>query len=97
MAAGVLLVAAGSLVVAAYLVASRGGDPDGTTEVSAIVVLGAGVLAGSGPWFWPGGGAAVALVSLEKPCFVFSPSYPAISVAAFAMLAAVVLPFCLSP
>jgi uncharacterized membrane protein (DUF4010 family) len=43
----VLLAGMGALVVVAYLAASRQ-DIDGTTEVSAFVVLAAGVLAGSG-------------------------------------------------
>jgi hypothetical protein len=43
----VLLAAAGGLVVSAYVAASRT-DIDGTTEVAAVVVLAAGVLAGSG-------------------------------------------------
>ena len=46
--ATVLLAAAAALVVVAYVAASRT-DIDGTTEVSAIVVLGAGGLAGLGP------------------------------------------------
>lgn len=46
----VLLGGAALLVAAAYLMASRRGslDPDGTTEIAAIVVLGLGVLAGLG-------------------------------------------------
>ena len=43
----VLLVGATALVVAAYVGASRR-DVDGTTEVAALVVLSAGVLAGTG-------------------------------------------------
>ena len=97
MAAGVLLVAAGSLVVAAYLVASRGGDPDGTTEVSAIVVLGAGVLAGSGHLVLASAVAALtALVLVEKSRIhsVVQTFDPAMLTAAarFAVLALVVLP-----
>jgi uncharacterized membrane protein (DUF4010 family) len=45
--ATVLVAAAGGLVVAGYVAASRI-DRDGTTEVAALVVLGAGVLAGTG-------------------------------------------------
>src|SRR5690242_15482492 len=41
----VLLAGPGALVVVAYLAASRH-DIDGTTDVAAFVVLGAGVLAG---------------------------------------------------
>lgn len=44
----VVLAAAGALVVGAYVVTARGGDVDGTTEVSALVVLAAGALAGRG-------------------------------------------------
>jgi uncharacterized membrane protein (DUF4010 family) len=45
--AGVLLASAGLLVVAAYAAASRR-DVEGTTEVAALVVLAAGVTAGTG-------------------------------------------------
>ena len=45
--AAILLAGAGGLVVAAYYAASKR-DVDGTTEVAAIVVLTAGVLAGAG-------------------------------------------------
>jgi uncharacterized membrane protein (DUF4010 family) len=45
--AAVLLGAAAALVVAAYVAASRH-DVDGTTEVAALVVLGAGTVAGTG-------------------------------------------------
>ncbi len=45
--AGVLVGGAAALVVVAYAAASRR-DVDGTTEVAALVVLAAGVLAGSG-------------------------------------------------
>ncbi len=46
----VLLGGAALLVAAAYVLASRRGtlDPDGTTEVAALVVLGLGVIAGLG-------------------------------------------------
>ena len=43
-----VIAAAAALVVGAYIVTARGGDVDGTTEVSALVVLGAGALAGTG-------------------------------------------------
>jgi uncharacterized membrane protein (DUF4010 family) len=46
-AAGLLLAGAVAIVAAAYLSASRV-DVDGTTEVAALVVLAAGVLAGTG-------------------------------------------------
>ncbi len=45
--ATVLLAAAAALVVAGYVAASRR-EADGTTEVAALIVLAAGVLAGSG-------------------------------------------------
>lgn len=46
----VLLAGAAALVAAAYVIASRRGslDPDATTEVAALVVLGLGVIAGLG-------------------------------------------------
>ncbi|MBI4343477.1 MAG: MgtC/SapB family protein [Candidatus Omnitrophica bacterium] len=43
-----LVIAAAGLVVAAYAVTSRGTDVGGTTEVAALIVLAAGVLAGLG-------------------------------------------------
>ncbi len=48
--AAVLLASAGLLVAAAYVVASRRGsaDPDGTTEMAALVVLGLGAASGLG-------------------------------------------------
>ena len=46
-AATVLLAGAVAITVAAYVAASRQ-DVDGTTEVAALVVLAAGVLAGTG-------------------------------------------------
>lgn len=46
-AAGALLIAAAAVIVAAYVAASRH-DVDATTEVAALVVLAAGVLAGLG-------------------------------------------------
>lgn len=66
-ALGALLMAgAVALVVAAYVVASRR-DPDGTTEVAALVVLGAGLLAGTGQWVLAGGAITVtALLLVEK-------------------------------
>jgi uncharacterized membrane protein (DUF4010 family) len=47
-AAASLLGASLLLVVVAYGVAAARGDPDGTTEVAALLVLAAGVLAGTG-------------------------------------------------
>ena len=43
-----VIAAAAALVVGAYIVTARGGDVDGTTEVSALVVLAAGAVAGTG-------------------------------------------------
>jgi uncharacterized membrane protein (DUF4010 family) len=43
-----IVIAVAALSVAAYVMASRGGDLDGTTEVAALVVLAAGFLAGAG-------------------------------------------------
>ena len=43
-----LLGTAAALVVAAYVMAARGGDVDGTTEVAALLVLAVGALAGTG-------------------------------------------------
>lgn len=64
--AAILLTAAAALVVTGYFAASRV-DVDGTTEVAAVVVLGAGVLAGVGQ-LWLGGGliAITALLLMEK-------------------------------
>ncbi|HSQ60534.1 MAG TPA: MgtC/SapB family protein [Acidobacteriota bacterium] len=45
--AAAILLGAAALVVAGYAVASRS-DPDGTTEVAALVVVAAGALAGTG-------------------------------------------------
>lgn len=62
----VLLAAAAALVVAAYVSASRT-DVEATTEVSALVVLAAGVLAGLGQLALSGGiAAATSFVLLEK-------------------------------
>ena len=64
--AAALLAAAGALVVVAYAAASRR-NVDGTTEVSALVVLGAGVLAGLGSYTLSSGIIAVtALILVEK-------------------------------
>jgi uncharacterized membrane protein (DUF4010 family) len=64
--ATVILAGAAGLVVVGYLAASRV-DVDGTTEVSAIVVLAAGLLAGIGHLALASGIIAVtALVLLEK-------------------------------
>jgi uncharacterized membrane protein (DUF4010 family) len=64
--ATVLLAGAAGLVIVGYLAASRA-DVDGTTEVSAVVVLAAGLLAGIGHLALASGIVAVtALVLLEK-------------------------------
>ena len=64
--ATVLLVGAAGLVVAGYVAASRV-DVDGTTEVGALIVLAAGVLAGVGHLALSSGIIAMtALILLEK-------------------------------
>jgi uncharacterized membrane protein (DUF4010 family) len=93
----VVLAAAAGLVVGAYVVTARGGDVDGTTEVSALVVLGAGALAGSGHLALASGLAALtALVLVEKSRIhglVHRLRSETIEAAArFAVLALVVLP-----
>lgn len=68
-AAGVaLLLATGGLVVAAYLAATRRApdDLDGTTEVSALAVLGVGLLAGRGLLALAGGAAAAIVFALGE-------------------------------
>src|SRR5262245_56006668 len=63
----VLLAATGVLVAVAYVMAARSGDVDGTTEVAALVVLAAGLLAGSGRLAVASAISAVtALVLVEK-------------------------------
>src|SRR5262245_5295365 len=93
----VLLAAMAALVVGAYLAAVRGGDIDGTTEVSALVVLAAGAIAGRGHLAL--GSALVALTALvlvEKSrihALVHRLQSETIEAAArFAVLALVVLP-----
>lgn len=62
----VVLAGAGALVVVAYLAASRH-DIDGTTEVAALVVMAAGVLAGAGfETVASGIGAGTVLLLVEK-------------------------------
>jgi uncharacterized membrane protein (DUF4010 family) len=64
--AALLIAGAIAVVVAAYAAASRR-DPDGTTEVAALVVLAAGVLAGTGQWALAGGTIALTtLLLIEK-------------------------------
>jgi len=97
-AAGALLLAAtGALVVAAYVMAARGGDVDGTTEVSALLVLAMGALAGSGQLVLACAlSALTALVLVEKTrihSFVLRMEPQALQAGArFAVLALVVLP-----
>jgi uncharacterized membrane protein (DUF4010 family) len=97
-AAGVaLLVAAAALVVAAYIVAARAGDVDGTTEVAALLVLGAAGLAGTGRLGLASGlFALTALVLVEKSrmhALVARLQSTALEAGArFAVLALVVLP-----
>jgi uncharacterized membrane protein (DUF4010 family) len=65
--ASLLVAAAGALVVAGYVAASRV-DVDATTEVAALVVLAAGVLAGVDRLALAGGlAAATTLLLAEKP------------------------------
>jgi uncharacterized membrane protein (DUF4010 family) len=69
-ALGVLLLAAGAtLTVVAYVVATRreGADPDGTTEVAALMVLGLGAAAGLGfPLLTSAAISVTVLVLVEK-------------------------------
>jgi uncharacterized membrane protein (DUF4010 family) len=83
--------------VGAYLVAARGGDVDGTTEVSALIVLAAGALAGRGHLALASAlSALTALVLVEKGrihALVHSLRSETIEAAArFAVLALVILP-----
>jgi uncharacterized membrane protein (DUF4010 family) len=93
----VVLMAAGALVVGAYVVTARGGDVDGTTEVSALVVLAAGALAGRGYLALASALTALtALVLVEKSrihAIVYRLQSETIEAAArFAVLALVILP-----
>ncbi|NOT06581.1 MAG: MgtC/SapB family protein [Gemmatimonadales bacterium] len=67
LAAAVLLLGAAALTVAAYAAAARRGPEaiDGTTETSALLVLGIGVLAGLG-WLRLASGAAAVTVMLLR-------------------------------
>ena len=93
---GVLLAAAAALVVAAYAAASRT-DIDATTEVSALVVLAAGVTAGLGQLRFSSAIIAVTtLVLIEKSAlhrFAARLDDEGLRAAVrFAVMAAVVLP-----
>jgi uncharacterized membrane protein (DUF4010 family) len=67
-AAAALLLAASAFVVTAYLSAARRGQDaiDGTTEAAALLVLGIGVLAGTGAMVIASGAAAVVVVVLRE-------------------------------
>jgi uncharacterized membrane protein (DUF4010 family) len=93
----VVLAAAGALVVGAYVTTARGGDVDGTTEVSALVVLASGALAGRGYLALASGlSALTSLVLVEKSrihALVHRLQSETVEAAArFAVLALVVLP-----
>ena len=96
----VIVAAAAALVVGAYIVTARGGgDVDGTTEVSALVVLAAGALAGTGRLALASAlSALTALVLVEKGrihALVHRLQSETLEAAArFAVLALVVLPLC---
>ena len=65
--AAILLGAAAALSIVAYFTASRAsGDPDGTTEAAALLVLGVGTLCGLGHGRLGSGIAAVAVVALAE-------------------------------
>jgi len=92
----VLLLAAGALIAVAYVVASRR-DIEATTEVAALVVLGAGVAAGLGQTEVASGVVAVtALLLLEKSrlhSWIARVDIQELSAAfRFAVMAVVVLP-----
>jgi uncharacterized membrane protein (DUF4010 family) len=92
-----VIAAAAALVVGAYIVTARGGDVDGTTEVSALVVLAAGAIAGTGHLALASAlSALTVLVLVEKSrihTLVHRLRSETIEAAArFAVLALVVLP-----
>lgn len=94
--ATVIVAAAGGLVVAGYVAASHI-DRDGTTEVAALVVLGAGVLAGTGGLALASGVIAVTCVLLveKSRLHAFVERLDDVELRAgahFAVLAIVVLP-----
>jgi uncharacterized membrane protein (DUF4010 family) len=94
--AAILLAGAGALVVVAYAAASRR-DVDGTTEVAAIVVLTAGVMAGAGATKFASGIIALTVLLLvEKKRlhgWVSKLDREEVRAAArFAVMAAVILP-----
>lgn len=65
-AALALVLSCGALVTSAYVVSSRTLGVDGTTEVAALVVLGLGMLAGTGQLSVASGAATVVLVVLSE-------------------------------
>ncbi|MFN8545841.1 MAG: DUF4010 domain-containing protein [Candidatus Binatia bacterium] len=94
--AAALLAGAAALVVAAYVAASRR-DIDGTTEVAALVVVGAGTLAGTGQLALASAVIAVTnLVLVEKSrlhAFVRRVDEPELRAAVrFGVMALVILP-----
>ena len=68
MVSAALLIAAGGLIVAAYVSAARrGGEAiEGTTEAAAVLVLGIGVLAGMGSLRVASGAATVVVLVLRE-------------------------------
>ncbi|MBI4341510.1 MAG: DUF4010 domain-containing protein [Candidatus Omnitrophica bacterium] len=96
-AGAALLLAAAALIVVAYGITSRRDDVGGTTEVAALIVLAAGVLAGSGRLALASGlFAATALVLIEKGLihrFVERlQSHELMAAVRFAVLALVIFP-----
>ncbi len=72
--AATLLLIAGALVVAAYLMAARRSAEaiDGTTEVAAVLVLGLGAIAGLGYLRLTSGAAAVVVLALREKAAIRS-------------------------
>jgi len=96
--AGVALLGATCfLVVVAYGITGQGGDVDGTTEVSALVVLAAGTLAGTGRLMLASGLYAITALMLVEKSRIHSlvhriRSQTLEAAARFAVLALVILP-----
>ncbi len=93
----VLLAAAGALIVVAFALRLYRGDVAGTTEVSALLVLGAGFLAGTGLLKLASGLFAITALALVEKSLIHSLVYRIQSetleaAARFAVLALVVLP-----
>lgn len=72
MVSAALLIAAGGLIVAAYVSAARrGGEAiEGTTEAAAVLVLGIGVLAGMGSLRVASGAATVVVLVLREKTLI---------------------------